>query len=426
MQSHKMQQAHRAAVVPSLVAALASAFSAGAWAQEEPSPYYIGITQALTHDSNVYGSPNAISDNYSSTGLRGGFDQTISRQRLYGNANVRYNKYQSETGLDNTSYGVAAGWDWATINQLSGTIAATANQSLASLDTTTGSQNTSGEKNLVKSDQLSASVMWGGAGALSLQGAYSHSRVSYSAASYAALDSSADSASLGLFYRLGPDIKLGTALRYVRTETPNGYTPTTGPSEPNTANIRNLDLTADWRVTAQSGVDARLSWTRQTNSNDNLSDLDFSGLTGMLSARYAPTGKTSLSVSLSRDVGTNASFYNNPSTGTTTGQTSGSYLTHNSQTTDTLSLGANYLATAKITVNTVASYRRSKIAYDNGGAPVDGNDDIKSIALGAEYAIARSWQLGCKLAHSSRNVSGSSNFSYTDNSLGCSAQLTIR
>ena len=426
MQSHKMQQAHRAAVVPSLVAALAAAFSTGAWAQEEPSPYYIGITQALTHDSNVYGSPNAISDNYSSTGLRGGFDQMISRQRLYGNANVRYNKYQSETGLDNTSYGVAGGWDWATINELSGTLAATANQSLASLDTTAGSQqNTNGEKNLVKSDQLSASVMWGGAAALSLQGAYSHSRVSYSAASYAALASSADSASIGIFYRLGPDIRLGAALRYVRTDSPNGFTPTTGPTEPNTSNIRNLDLTADWHVTAQSGVDARLSWTRQTNSNENMTDLDFSGLTGMFTAKYAPTGKTRLSASLSRDVGTNAAFFNNPNAGTT-GQTSSTYLTHNSQTTDTLSVTANYLATAKITLNTVASYRRSKIVYDGGSAPVDGNDDIKSIALGAEYAIARSWQLACKLAHSSRNVSGSSNFSYTDNSLGCSAQLTLR
>jgi len=426
MQGHKMQQARHAAVVPSLAAALVCAFSAGAWAQEEPSPYYIGITQALTHDSNIYGSPNAISDNYSSTGLRGGFDQTISRQRLYGSANVRYNKYQSETGLDNTSYGAAGGWDWATINQLSGTVAANANRSLASLDTTTGAQqNTNGEKNLVKTDQLSTSIMWGGAGALSLQGAYSHSRVNYSAASYAALASSANSASVSMFYRLGPDIKLGTALRYVRTESPNGFTPTTGASEPNTANIRNLDLTADWRVTAQSGVDARLSWTRQTNSNDNLSDLDFSGLTGMLSARYAATGKTSFIVSLSRDVGTNASFFNNPTTGAAT-SASTSYLTHNSQTTDTLSLGATYLATAKITMNALASYRRSKIVYDGGGAAVDGNDNISSVSLGADYAIARSWQLGCKLAHSSRNVSGSSSYSYAENSVGCSAQLTIR
>ena len=427
---HHPLQASRGAFVRPLVMSLSSVFVVGAWAQDEPSPYYIGVTQGFTHDTNIYGSStNQISDTYSSTGLRGGLDQTIGRQRVYANANVRYNKYRNESALDNTSYGVAAGWDWATINELSGTLGANANQHLANLDTTAGVQNTS-EKNLLKTDQVNASIMWGGARALNLDAAYAHSRVSYSAPSYVGLESSADSASAGFHYRVGPELRLGAAARYVRTESPNGYSvPGTNPQayEPNTANIRNLDLTADWRVTALTGLDTRLSWTRLTNSNANLSALDFSGLTGRIGARYAVTGKTTLTASLSRDVGSNATFFNNPAASPTgTPQSSGTNLTHNSQTTDTFALGVKYAATAKISVDLDGRYRRAKIVYDTGSTLTDANDDIRSVGLGVDYAIARNWSLGCTFDHSSRSVSGNSSFSYTENRVGCTAQLTLR
>ena len=430
---HHPLQASRGAFVRPLIMGLSSAFAVGAWAQDEPSPYYIGVTQGFTHDTNIYGSStNRVSDTYSSTGLRGGLDQTIGRQRLYANANVRYNKYRNESALDNTSYGVAAGWDWATINDLAGTLGANANQHLANLDTTAGVQNTN-EKNLLKTDQVNASIRWGGPRALNLEGAYAHSRVSYSAPAYVGLESSADSASAGLHYRVGPELRLGTAVRYVQTESPNGYAvpivapATTQTYESNTANIRNLDLTADWRVTALTGVDARLSWTKQTNSNPNLSALDFSGLTGRVATRYAVTGKTTLTASASRDVGTNATFYNNPTAPVVgTPQTSGTNLTHNSQTTDTFALGVKYAATAKISVDLDGSYRRAKIVYDTGGSLTEANDDIRNVGFGVDYAIARNWSLGCTFDHSSRSVSGTSSFSYSENRVGCTAQLTLR
>jgi len=425
---HRPLQASRGAFVRPLVLGLSSVFAVGAWAQDEPSPYYIGVTQGFTHDTNIYGSStNQISDTYSSTGLRGGLDQTIGRQRVYANANVRYNKYRNESVLDNTSYGVAAGWDWATIEQLSGNVSATANQSLANLDSTPGlTQSSAREKNTLKTDQLSTSVTWGGAGALSLQGAYAHSRVDYSAVAYAGLKSSADSASASVFYRVGPQLKLGTALRFVRTESPNAVPlSATNTDTSNTANIRNLDLTADWRPTAQTGFDSRLSWTRQTNSHQDLSDLDFSGLTGRLAVRYAATGKTTLNASLSRDVGTNAAFYNNPNTTTSSGQPT-SDLTRNSQTTDTFALGAHYAATAKIGVDLGASYRRAKVVYDDSAAAADVKDNIRSLSLGAEYQVARSWQLGCKLSRSLRRVTGTTSYAYSDGSIGCTAQLTLR
>jgi len=439
-------------VLRSLVAALASAAACGAWADDEPSPYYIGASLAYTHDTNVTNTAGGVGDNYSTAGLVGGFDQAIGRQRLFANARVGYNRYQSETQYNNTSYGVAAGWNWATINNLSGGIAANANQGLASLANTSGLPTTNGDKNLVKTDQVSTSVLWGGVGDLGIQGSYAHSRVKYTGAESATSESSGDSGSIGTFYRLGPTLKLGVDARYSRTYTPYAQVKATAPPAPtppatrpledydsNTANGRNLDLTANWQISPETGVDTRLSWTRQTNSTTT--SLDFSGLTGAVTARYAPTSKTSFMAGFSRDAGTNASFFTfiptstvGGTTGTTTGTTTGgstgttpsvpeTVLTQTSQTANIYSLGAKYLATAKISVSADGSYRRAKLQDANGG---ETDENTRIATLGVSYAAGRNWSLGCTLTHSSRSANGVNATSYTATSTGCTAQVTLR
>ena len=59
----------------------------------DPNPYYVGVGQGFTRDSNVYRIPSGPSDTYSSTSLFGGFDQPISRQRVFGRAGVSLNRY---------------------------------------------------------------------------------------------------------------------------------------------------------------------------------------------------------------------------------------------------------------------------------------------------------------------------------------------
>ena len=66
----------------------------------DPNPYYIGVAQAFTRDSNVYRVPSGPGDTYSSTSLFGGFIQPISRQRVYGRANVSENRYKDEKQLN--------------------------------------------------------------------------------------------------------------------------------------------------------------------------------------------------------------------------------------------------------------------------------------------------------------------------------------
>ncbi|MBC7734575.1 MAG: hypothetical protein H7306_22215, partial [Bacteriovorax sp.] len=195
------QKLHRSAgtKAPALAAALAAA-SAGAWA-DEPSPYYIGVTASLAHDSNVYRTPNGRGDTYGGVGLVGGFDQAINRQRIFADLNVHDNKYAREKTLDNISYGLNAGWDWATIERLSGGVTLGATQGLASYNNnSTSTPNTA--RDLLKTGRLGARALWGGDSALNLTGAYGYNQSSYSAS--IASDSEQHTGSLGASYRVGP------------------------------------------------------------------------------------------------------------------------------------------------------------------------------------------------------------------------------
>lgn len=399
-----------------LIAALAAFASCSARA-EDPSPYYIGVSQSLTRDSNVSRLPDSVvdpqgrGDTYSSTGLVAGFDQPFGRQNFHGTADIRYNRYKNHDGLNNTSYGVNAGWDWTTIWNLSGGVNVAANQSLAQLNGNSTTPTTS--RNIVKTDQVSANVAWGGSGLLSIRGDYSHSRVRFSNQAVGNADSSSDTGSIGGYYNFSPDLTAGVALRLTRTDAA-----LTGSSDGS-----NIDLSVNWRYTPKTGVNARLSFTRQSNAGGG--GQDFSGLTGSVAANYAPTGKLAFSLSYNRDAGTNGTFFNVlTSTGTTTQVTP--ILFENSQVSDSVALGATYSATAKISLNAGYQYRKSRITNGPlaGGTAYD--DKLQTASLGASWAIARPWQLSCRLSHEKRDTSSAATLAYTANVVNCAAQFTFR
>ena len=93
--------------------------SSPAWAQS--SPYYLGVAQSLGHESNLYrlGDNQVLpaglskSDTVSGTSLVAGVDQKIGRQRVYGSANLRANRYSSNKSLNNDSYGLNLALDSA-------------------------------------------------------------------------------------------------------------------------------------------------------------------------------------------------------------------------------------------------------------------------------------------------------------------------
>ena len=112
-------------------------------AAAQSSPYYIGASQAFSHESNLLRlstqqtAPAGYdqADTVSSTSLLAGFDQSFGRQRAYGNLAVRANRYGNNGLFNNTGYSLGTGLNWQTVERLSGTLAASANRTLQLLNT---------------------------------------------------------------------------------------------------------------------------------------------------------------------------------------------------------------------------------------------------------------------------------------------------
>lgn len=397
----------------------------------EPNPYYIGASQALTHDSNVFRTPGGPSDNYSSTSLLGGFDQPIGRQRIFGNANVSANRYQDQTQLDNTSYNLAAGLDWSTIESLSGNLNVALSQNLAA-PAASGVQPVQ-HRNLAQTESIGATARWGGASLFTLEGTLGYAKVDYSAPEYVSSESRQESASLGLYYRPSGLLRLGVAARVNRTESPKAVMLASGGFQGNTVRGDNLDFLADYQLSGLLSANGRLSYTRQTNSG--ISNADFSGLTGSLGVTYTATGKITFNLYASRDAGYNSTPFSAQTlafmAGPTPVFTTVTGLYENNQVTNAAGLGVSYAATAKINVNAGARYARAKlvstlVAQSSSQALPDTTDVAKTVFLGANYAVARNWLLACNVAHEARDVSGGVAYSYTANTVGCSARYTWR
>jgi hypothetical protein len=432
------------------VAVAALCASAGAaWAQNAPPstasevnasgarPYYIGASQGFFHSSNVYRIPGGVSDTYSSTSLLAGFDQPIGRQRVYASGSLSLNRYFDEKALDNTSYNLAAGWDFQTVGSISGGLDVGLDQQLAAPAASTA-ESPDARRNLARSQRVNGRLLWGGPSILTVEARGGYSRVDYADEAYAGSESSRREAGLTAYYRPGARLRLGLGVRGDWTDQPAALVdPVTGVAQSNEVRGRNIDLVADYSVSAITSLSGRLSYTRQTNSNALLAGDDFSGLTGALTANYQATGKINAYLTLARDVGSAAygrTFYaialpsgssdpsGTPVTSPTLSQQT--VLFENNRVTSSASLGLRYAATAKIGVNLGLRYERARVASTSTAqADADSTDRTTLASVGIGYAATRLVSLGCDAGYERRNVSGGVDFSYSVKTVGCNGTI---
>ena len=424
-----------AGVLLALYGSLAQAQSEGTGAtaaapNQAPSPYYLGASQGFTHDSNVYRIPSGPGDNYSSSSLLAGFDQRLSRQRVFGTASVGLNRYQDQTQLNNTSYDLAAGLDWETLYNLSGSVNATLGQHLSA--PTANVTAPVATRNLARQQAIGGVARLGGVSLFTFEGTLGYSSLDYSAPAYVTADSKQEYGSLGVYYRPSPLLRVGLAVRLDRTRTPNAFPQPDGSFQSNQINGRRLDFLADYEVSDSLRASGRVGYTKQTNSGA-ASDANFSGLTGNLQVDYRPTAKLAFSLGAARDAGFDAhqaallARPGDPAPVTP----AAAPLYENNRVTTSLSLGGTYEATAKIKVNTGLTYARARIvttltsSTGTVGSP-ELVDETRGVTLGANYAIARPWLLACNLAYDKRAVSGAVVYTYDATSFGCSARFTWR
>ena len=380
--------------------------SSPAWAQS--SPYYLGVAQSLGHESNLYrlGDNQVLpaglskSDTVSGTSLVAGVDQTIGRQRVYGSANLRANRYSSNKSLNNDSYGLNLALDWETVNKLSGTVSLAADQNLAQFN----SRNTSGtvetKKNEQRSHSIDSKVRLGLTGLYSIEGSLGYRERRYSASEYDASEFRQNSASIGLFWRPSAFIRLGTALRGTQATYPRFRQVGVDTFESDRLTRQDIDFTAFWQPSGLSQINARISPTRTRYRRDTGSD--FSGLTGSASWAWQATGKLKLTTQASRDTGQSSDAVNLG--------IFGNGVSDYGRTSTSLSSRGAFDLSAKIglTAGLTYTHRALNSELSLQGQPIQqltGGDNTTSLALGARWLPTRAIQVGCDITAERRTAS---------------------
>lgn len=393
----------------------------------ETSPYYIGLSLSRGHESNVLQLADGVepapgferADDVTATTLLAGFDQRISRQRIYGSLSLRSYRYANNGALDNLGYSASAGIDWATVGRVSGSLRVNGERSLSLYDEQLG---VLAGKNLVTSRAVTGGVSVGVVTQYSLELTGGHRDVGYSLDNpvVRSREFRQDNGALGLRWRPSGVGSVTLSLSTTRGVYPKFSTTAGGEDLADRFKRTSVDLGLSMQPTGASSLDARISHGR--TRFDLNQERDFSGTTGIVSWSWQATGKLKTNLFLTRE----------------TGQDSYAVLQFNvlpatldySRVISAVGMKVEHDLTAKLALTaSYGIYRRSLVATTLGAiaqAPRAGRDSTANLALGARWAPWRSTLLGCNAASSRRQASGELTAPGRSTSFSCYVQATLQ
>ena len=321
-----------------------------------------GTTAVVENEGPILVTKESASDQYGvlSAGLN--VDWKPGRQRITASAIKNLVRFSRYTSLDYDGSDYQLKWNWQLGNRWSGLLGATETVTQTSFTDWYAFQ---AINNQVTRDNQFANADWQfhprwhvGLGAAADKS--TNSTLQQAPSDY---ENTSVTATLG--YTTPKGSKLRGQLRRVDGEYPN--------RDP--ANLDRLytqteyNLLGDWNVTGKLIARGKLGYVQRKNST--ISQRDFSGLAGRLSADYYPTGKTILNWAIYREIANsddvNATYRLN--TGT--------------------SLGVAWLATSKITLRANTSFENRSFEGDTGGGGIQRDEDILSGSLSLSYTPVR-------------------------------------
>lgn len=389
-----------------------------AWA--DLSPYSLGASETVQHQSNVLHDDNdAHSDWLSTTELNAGVDQALGREHLLGSAALDLNRYRYLHSRDDVGYSGSAELDWSTIGDLSGAFGGDVRrqQYLYGFD---GDQQSTSPKNLQTDDHAFARAQLGGMGRWSISTGFDASQRRYSDPSFDVNDQKQWGASVGTNYQTSPDLSFGIQARYIRGTYPKVILD----SSEEKFSSKTFGTNVKWTASGNSSFDANIGYTQQ-DSGDQPSQHFVSGA---LNWNWAPPSRFKVLLGLSRDssidAGSTATIVNTNTLNTRSLNTSGN-------------LDIKYELTAKVNLDTSAQYILRKYSdaqiptgFESGGAPVfqsaSGNSHTARFYIGVHYVPTRTTDLNCGVFHETHSADKAIVFftpDYTDNTVQCAAAI---
>lgn len=407
------------ALLTAASAALLMGWCGSCMAQEDEAlPLFLTTTLSLMHDSNLARTPERQSDTVRAAALAAGLSKSYGRQTylLYGRLTKnQYNRFAEL--LDNDSKNMNGKVSSEFMRNWLVTLAGQYDENLNSLqDNVTVGNSVQSQviRNIRRYRDTNLSVQYGKSGLWSVVGKLDKNDLSFSEQREQNADQT--SQSLRVYYSPSDLLRFGVGPRFVKTDYPNRTTS-------KTVEDSNLDFTTDWRVSGLSSLNALLS-LRDTKYTDASGQSSSNGaVTGSLGWVFTPRGSVSYSANLSRR--TNSDRANGGLGGLASITTD--YITN------TVALGANWQASAKIKVGAnytrnmydssrTVNYSQAQLAFFNSADSTDSHQD--SYSLDVQYQLMRSVELGCNLAKYNQ-TRGIGRNEYDGHSTSCSASLTL-
>ncbi|MFI4928830.1 MAG: hypothetical protein ACHP83_01230 [Burkholderiales bacterium] len=390
----------------------------------EPTPLRLGAGVAYDSDDNVFRAPagEEVSDRYTTLSVFGGLDETMSRQRVLGKLRASRVLFQERHDLDYTGGDGVARWTGETEGPISWDLSYVGHRGLTSYALVSNAQQR--VPNVETNQQVAAGVQLG------LQSQWvagldlSHRRVDETAAPFAADELRLDSAGANVLWNpLGP-LSVSVGPRFSHGRYPQAVDLGGGVLQAEEFDRRDLDVGIKWVPDGASTLNARLSLTQQTF--DVSGDRDFRGATGLISWTWQATEKTKLQAVLTRDTGSETSFFMSDVLGSSQRGTSDS-----SQYTSIAAARVDYEATAKVSFGLIGSFAKRNLTTSSqldSGATVAGESGIERsgrVALAVRYAPTRNALIGCDVGYERRSTDSALSSPYRATTGGCAAQFAI-
>ena len=381
-------------------------------AHAQSNPYYFGAGLGLTQVSNLYRqSDNTNSDTVATATLLAGLDQGLGRGRIFGDASLQNNRYRRNSDLNNQSYALKGGLDWATQERLSGSFSGSRTRALASYNVGNGVAPIF-KKNIEDNSSFDTVVRLGLVTRYSLEASAGYRSRSFSAIEYATLEYTQNRVAVGLYFQPSPALRLGLSPRLSNTVYPR-YSLLNGSFQRSESRRTDLDLTGRWVPNAISTFDARLSTGRSTLTSGV--GRDFSGVTGRLSWYWKPSARWALDASVSRDTGLETSIF---------ATSIGNLSSDQNRITTAVQVNGSYELTSKIALTAGASLAKTDRTNEFLNQRADGYDRDTALNLSARYQYSRGIQFSCQITHQARG-SSTPLYVYDANSVGCAGQLIV-
>lgn len=349
--------------------------------------FRFSLGQSLGYESNLYRLDDgteppggARDDTVSVTRLSGMFERTYGRQGLRAGLDLTHTRFAVHDELDHTGPRLRLGWDWGLGKRWSGVLAYEYDEKMADFE---GGVGVTRNINRFRRSAASADYWWHPDWATGVGVASIESRFKDQAVPESEYDSRATD--LNLTFRPASGNRVVLTLRNMDGRYINR------PDE--AGSIReyrqqDLLLSGHWLASGAVSVSGYLGQTRR--SYQLAPARDFSGTTGRLTINWVPTGKSSVRISLRREVGAETD------------------VVANYAVTKAFSVAPAWAVTDKIRLGADYEYRQR----DFGGNPVPGStaagadereDQTRVLGLSVSYRPMRALTLGLRLQRQQRD-----------------------